>query len=151
MSGSMEHPNSLSVRDRYRLAGCWLILAGLTHLALINRPLLQIELSAVDWSPLSVALLGAFVAFRSRIASTLARVLGSFAIPLVFVGLIITAAGLPEGSKLTYGEIEISNPRPWHILVSVVGLAATFIPPWWLLQTAIRDSDVFHRNRWRDL
>ncbi len=84
-----------------------------------------------------LCLLGVLVLFQLRIAIGLARLIGSLTIISVILLAAVVIAGFEPGS-MHYGDLVVDQPQPWHILAMLLAVALTFLPPWWLLQRAIR-------------
>lgn len=133
--------------DRYKLAGAWLVVVGVVHLFLMNYFSSIGSFRAIDWSPMYLVVLGGLVMVRFWIAVILARIIGSFAIVLIIILVVVGIRGSEEGHRLTYGSFEIVDPTPWQVGVFVGGIAVTCLPMWWLLQTTMRDNQTTHEGR----
>ncbi len=123
-----------------RLAGVWLATGGTIHLVGINYLSSAATLSAIDWSPLWLSVIGILVALGFRLADMLTRLIGSFTILLISIVTIVSLAGLGSGGAIKYGSYEILDPSLGQIFLSLMGLSFTLQPPWWLLQAALRGS-----------
>ena len=133
-----------SVRQRNHFAGAWLIISGLLHLLAINALSGFTSVTTLDWSPLWLAGLGFLVAFQFRFAIAITRLIGS----LLLVGLVLVSVllivGFSDGGGLSYGATTIADPQPWQVILFMATIAATLIPPWWMLQRALAGNKAMH-------
>jgi len=152
MPNPFESPKSRSsaprhdaASNRYQFAGWWLIATGLFHLIAIHLLSGTDSLSTLITEPALLILLGVLVLYRIQIAVIISRLIGSlFGLGLVALTIalpIILVSGAGTSGAISYGRYSIENPSLWQAGILLFVVAATFMPPWWSLQMAIRDQN----------
>jgi len=127
--------------DRHRFAGWWLITAGLLHLLASNLLSNTDSFATVIWEPACLAMVGVLVLYRVRIAVAFTRLIGSFIGLGLIAALIILIFRGDAVASLTYGRFFLEKLSLWQQGLFLLVMAATFMPPWWSLQMAIRDGN----------
>ena len=145
---TVEHcgPREWSAKQLHIFAGGWLILLGLLHFLAINLLSNSTSATTVEWTPILLGGLGLLVAIQFRIAIAFTRLIGSFTILGLCLMVIVLLSGLDEGGELMYGDLTVTDPQPWQILLMIAGIGATMIPPWWMLQRALAGNNRVHRR-----
>jgi hypothetical protein len=128
------------------LAGSWLIAFGLLHFLAINLLSNSTAASTIEWTPILLSGLGLLVVIQLRIAIAFTRLIGSFTILGFSIAVVVLLAGLGDGGELKYGEVTVTDPQPWQILLMLAGMVVTMIPPWWMLQRALAGNSRVHRR-----
>lgn len=93
--------------------------------------------ATVEWTPLLLSGLGLLVSFQLRVAIAFTRLIGSFTILGIVLAGILLFTGFGDGGELTYGSTTVTDPHPWQLLLMLITIAATMVPPWWMLQRAL--------------
>ena len=137
-SGSPAHLDGSAIGRR---AGLWLCVAGVAHIVLMNVLPASTPLDSIDWSAGVIVLLGLAVYLEIRLAETIARLFGSFALVVCFLVAIIAFTGLKNGGTLNYGRFVTESPSWWQLTLVVSGIALTFGPPWYMLQIKLRPEE----------
>lgn len=119
-------------------AGAWLCVAGSAHLLLMNTLPASAPSKAIDWSATAIVLLGIAVYFELRIAEIITRLIGSLLLIGCILSTILVFVELPGNGTLSYGRYSTDSPHRWQIALVILGMAATFGPPWYLLQIKLR-------------
>ena len=45
---------------------------------------------------------------------------------------------------MSYGATTVDDPKPWQVILFIAMIAATLIPPWWMLQRALAGNNAMH-------
>lgn len=71
-----------------------------------------------------------------RIAIAFARLVGSLTMLGLVFACVLILVGYRDGGELTYAGMSVTDPLPWQLMLLLAAVAATMIPPWWMLQRA---------------
>ncbi len=139
-------PREWSARQLHVLAGSWLIVFGLLNFLADYLLSKSTSESTVEWTPILLSGLGLLVAMQFRLAIAFARLLGSFTILGFGIAVVVLLADLGDGGELTYGDVTVTDPQPWQILLMFAGVGVAMIPPWWMLQRALAENHRMYRK-----
>jgi hypothetical protein len=139
-------PRGWSARQLHLVAGSWLIVFGLLHFLAINLLSKSNPGSTVEWTPILLSGLGLLVTIQFRLAIAFTRLIGSFTILGLSIAVVALLADLGDRGGLTYGDVTVTDPQPWQILLMFAGVGVTMIPPWWMLQRALAENHRMHRK-----
>lgn len=84
------------------------------------------------------------VIFGFRIAIAFTRLIGSLTLVGLVLASILIFVGYGDGGELTYGDTTVTDPQPWQVMLLLAVVAATMIPPWWMLQRALAGNNRVH-------
>lgn len=126
--------------NRYTFAGAWLAGAGLFHFIAINLISNHRTLVSLQWSPMLMIVLGWSVMYRFRVGIVITRLLGSITLLFLCLGFLLLLLGFDDVESVTYGSLQIMDPKPWHVVVMLLVVGATVLPSWWHLQRAIGEE-----------
>ncbi len=136
---SADTPEALDARY-HAFAGWWLVAAGVIHWGVANAIQGFTSFSSIIWSPAWIVLLGVLVALKVRIACVVARLIGSCTIFALVMALVLYLTVFDTSSELTAGDTTVDEPEPWQVALVMLGIALTFLPPWWVLQKVVSFS-----------
>lgn len=135
-----------SAKQLHVVAGSWLIVAGLLHFLAINQLSRTTSAPTIEWAPILLSVLGLLVVVQLRIAIVFTRLIGSFTILGIGIAIVELLAGMGEEGELMYGDVTVTDPQPWQVLLMFAGIGVTMIPPWWMLQRALAGNNRVHRR-----
>ncbi|EMB18958.1 hypothetical protein RE6C_00298 [Rhodopirellula europaea 6C] len=56
------------------------------------------------------------------------------------MALVLYLTVFDSSSELTAGDTTVDEPEPWQVALVMLGIALTFLPPWWVLQNVVSFS-----------
>jgi hypothetical protein len=115
--------------SRHVFAGCWLVFAGIAHFGVMNWIADANSVRTLDWSPMALVLIGILVANKIRAAVLLVRLFGALVLVGLSFAVVLSMAGI--AGEVTYGSIKITDPALWQILLMLLAVSITLIPPWY--------------------